>query len=58
MTTAAPKSLHDILDYLAPAINVGKSLGMGTQLILYIDKDGNAGTPKVSMSGNGKGEKP
>jgi len=48
---SAPKALHDVLDSVWPLIPHGRRLGMGAQIVLHFDKNGNYTGKKVNLSG-------
>ena len=51
-TDSAPKALHDLLDAVYPLMAHAHRIGMGGQIVLSIDRHGNASPPKVNLSGD------
>ncbi len=48
---SAPKQLHDELDNVWPLVPRARLLGMSTQIVLTIDRNGNYIGKKVNHSG-------
>jgi len=54
---SAPKQLHDELDKMWPLVPRARLLGMSSQLIFTIDRNGNYVGKKVNHSGGDDNKK-
>jgi hypothetical protein len=55
---SAPAQMHELLDALGPVIALARRIGMGSTIILTVDKHGNVQPPKITSTGDVAKTKP